>query len=210
MSPATSANYVHLVASVNLDGAEGRILYVNPTDVTSATPTEPSEEAVALVIRDHGGAQIDRVTPQVRLEACQDADAPRIGLIQQDIAVREGTASIDLMLGDMVLDTFTAGEPETAGAVSPSFGLGPPMAGGPHRRAFAAADVGEKAGVTYMIQARPDNEPTWITLAVGQKTPKFVIDKNQFPGATKLDVRVIQSTGFTQSTIQTKQIALED
>lgn len=209
MPTQSEKNLVHVVASVNLDAATGQILYVNPSHVPSGgveAAAGMGGDEVTLVARDADGRELLRLHPEVRLDSCHDADDPLLGLIQQDVGVVPGMRSIDLQIGDKVVDTFVAGRPVAAAV--PEFGLGPESAEAEHRRTFGAGPIPKERGVSYVIQAKPDNASTWSTLAVGQDRPNVTIDKNQFPGATELEVKVIRSTGFSEDIIETQTIPL--
>ena len=54
------------------------------------------------------------------------------------------------------------------------------------------------AGVTYSVQVRPDNKSTWDTIAVSRPTPEVDVDRNQFAGANRAEVRVLRTTGFDE------------
>lgn len=56
-------------------------------------------------------------------------------------------------------------------------------------------------GVTYSVQVKPDTGKHWSTIAVGRPTPKVEIDRNQFAGAKKAEVRVLRTNGFDESVI---------
>jgi hypothetical protein len=54
--------------------------------------------------------------------------------------------------------------------------------------------------VTYTVQAKADGAP-WRTVALGLPLPSTDIDVNQFPGARRLEIRVLQSDGFEESEV---------
>ena len=108
-----------------------------------------------------------------------------------------------------MLDTFRPEPPVPAPEIAANLGFGPPVVGREHRRDFGASGVAQRKGVTYLIQAKPDNSDDWRTLSIGRSTPEFQIDKNQFPGATSVQVRVIQNAGFSRSTIDERTVSLE-
>ena len=213
MPNADKTTLVHVIASVNMTDKTGEILYVNPSNVKSSSAAYagmPSED-VALVMYDAAGVEIGRVAPEVRFEACtSDHDEhEKIGLIQQDVELAPGLARIDLLLNGQELDRFVPAPATAAAAVGAAMGLGQPTPGREHIRAFGAEGVEPDTGVTYLIQAKPDTAQGWQTLSVGQKSPKFSIDKNQFPGAKSVKVRVIQHAGFERRTVDEREISLE-
>ena len=79
---------------------------------------------------------------------------------------------------------------------------------GAEARSRFSGQAPRREGVTYLIQARPDNSQTWNTLSIGGVTPEFEIDKNQFPGATSLTVRVVQNAGFSRRIVEEREIPL--
>lgn len=201
---------IHVVATVNPDEASGEILYVNPSRVASqgAMPAVKNNVNVSLVVKDRAGKELLRVKPEVRFDSCPDEEAPRTGLIQQDIAALDGMYELELMVGRKTVATFTGGD--DAGSPEIVMGVAPPQADSPQRRAIAPTTrVPEEPGVSFTVQARPDNQMSWTTLAVGQKQPEIDIDKNQFPGASKLRVRVVRSTGFTTEVVDEREVSVD-
>jgi hypothetical protein len=209
MSDRETAQLAHVVATIDTTEGSGSILYVNPSNVPSGSREASGMGGgeVALVLRDANGVEIGRVHPEIRYDACDAHDPPHLGLIQQDVELPDGVAEIELVRGGAVLDTFRPDEPPPPGPIAADLALGPPMSGG-SRRDFGAA-VEPHKGVTYLIQARPDNGQDWHTLSIGRRTPEFQIDRNQFPGARSVAVRVIQSTGFARRTVDERTIPLD-
>lgn len=200
----------HVVATVDATEGSGSILYVNPSNVRSgpAGDAVADRDDTALVLRDADGGEVGRVYPEVRYDPCfEHDDEHHMGLIQQDVELPDGVAEIELVRGGTVLDTFRPDQPPPASEIAAEMSLGPPMAGG-NRREFGAADVKPHKGVTYLIQARADNSTDWQTLSIGRRTPEFQIDKNQFPGARSVAVRVIQTAGFSRRTVDERTIPL--
>ena len=209
MNDTETTRLAHVVATIDKTEGSGSILYVNPSNVRSggAEASGAATGDTALVLRDAGGAEICRVHPEVRYDACAEHEPHVLGLIQQDLELPEGVAEIELVRDGQVLDTFHPEEPVPAPDVAADLALAPSGAG--HRRDFGAAHVPSRKDVTYLIQARPDNEQEWHTLSIGQRTPEFQIDRNQFPGATSVSVRVIQNAGFSRRTVDERTITLD-
>lgn len=211
------SRFAHVVATVDVQEHTGEILYVNPSNVASRDDRAagrgaamPIDDRVLLVSRSGDGEELDRLYPELRFESCADSEHPKIALIQEDIVLRPETAALQLVMEGQVLDTFSAGAPAAEQAAEAAGALGPPLPGSPHRRAFALESVGEEPGVSYTMQAKPDNAAAWTTLAVGRDKPDFTVDKNQFPGAAKLDLRVVRSTGFAQEVVETRSVDLAE
>lgn len=211
MSDRETTRLAHVVATIDTTEGSGSILYVNPSNVRSGSAEASGMGAgrTALVLRDAGGAEIGRVPAEIRYDACAEHEAHVLGLIQQDVELPGGVAEIELVRDGQVLDTFHPDEPAPAPEMTADFTLGPPYASGGHRRNFGAAHVQPQKGVTYLIQARPDNDQEWHTLSIGRRTPEFQIDRNQFPGATSVAVRVIQNAGFSRRTVDERIIPMD-
>jgi hypothetical protein len=56
-------------------------------------------------------------------------------------------------------------------------------------------DGASAPGITYTVQAKPKDSERWRMLAI---SPSTGVDVNQFPGASGVDVGVLQSDGFAE------------
>lgn len=214
MAQGEGESFAHVIASVDLAAGQGRIKYVLPSRApTSSTPqtgTEGETFGVSLVLKDAEGAEIGRIHPELRFETCHDENEHRRALIQQDIAVTGALSEIDLEYHGKTLDAFKPSAPPSVDLnISDNMTLGPPLPGTLNKLSFRATKVEPRRGVSYMVQAKADNATQWQTLAVGQPSPDFVIDKNQFPGAASLELRVTQNAGFESRTVDQRTIKLE-
>lgn len=214
---------IHVVGSVDIGTGMGEFLYVNPT-TTAAAASQPAAAGAAppadqppvgtgfeLVVQAADGRELQRLRPAILLPS--DDHASKVGLIDQSISHIEGMARLALLHDGQVVDTFEAGSAPgpsaaaSAGTKGLEMGAGPP--GHPEKRSMSvAASVQYEPGVSYTIQVRPAGEKTWQTIAVGQKSPKVVLDRNQFPGAERATVRVLRSTGFDDSVIAEDEMDL--
>lgn len=210
MNTIEQTRLAHVVATIDTTAQSGRILYVNPSNVRSSKdPLQGlARSEVALVLRDASGIEIGRVYPEIRYDACAGREPELPGLIQQDVEVPTNLARIELVQGDTVLDSFHRAADVPAPEVAGGMTLERALTNGDTRSGFSAS-VTPQEGVTYTVQARPDNSQSWNTLSIGRKTPDFEIDKNQFPGATSLHVRVIQSAGFARRVVDEQDIPIQ-
>jgi hypothetical protein len=207
---------IHVVGSVDIGSGTGEFLYVNPATAAAsqsaaagAAPRAnqpPQGTGFELVVQAADGKELSRVRPAILLPS--DDHASKTGLIDQNISYAAGMARLVLLHDGKVVNTFEAGSPESTAAAQ-SQGLemaaGPP--GHPEKRSMSMA-APDEPGVSYTIQVRPDGEKTWQTIAVGQKSPKVVLDRNQFPAAERATVRVLRSTGFDDSIIAEDEMDL--
>lgn len=214
MTTVEVTRLAHLVAIIDTEDEDGKILYVNPSNINSSNADQAAGLAaggnVELVLRDADGAELDRIFPEVRYDACSGHEEVCPGLIQHDINVPDNLAIVELVKGGEVLDTFRPEAPEDEPDMMAELALDAPLTGVESSRSgFGVAGVTHREGVTYLIQVKPDNETNWSTLSIGRKSPEFEIDKNQFPGARYLTVRVIQNAGFTRKVMDEREIPLE-
>jgi len=205
-----TAPLVHLIAAVDLDAGTGEILYVSPSNVAAppggaVTRTGP----VSLILRDAAGGEIGRVVADLRRAACDRDAAPGAALVQEDVALRPDLAEIALAIGGRIVDVYRPAPPPETAAGAPEMGLGPPPRPGSARMGYAAAGVAAVSGVSYTVQARADSGGGWQTLSVGRPRPEFEIDRNQFPGAAAVELRVLRVAGFRQTVIDTRRLELD-
>lgn len=201
-SSIQTGDYVHVVATVDVKAKAGKILYVNPSTSTIQSDA-PAEAGVELLVADRDGNVLYRQPVVVRRSSCDPGQANDVGLIQADIPRLPGMKSVALLVDGAVVNRFEAGE--TAPAAS---GARPGLAAmaGPslNRRGLTldqAADLQPAPGITYSVLVKPDTGGPWNTIAVGRPTPKVEIDRNQFAGAKKADIRVLRTTGFEEDVI---------
>ncbi len=210
-----ASTFAHVIANIDTASGEGSIDYVLPSRKRTASNMfagpAPDKAKVRLVLKDAAGKEIGSVRPELRFEACDDGRQPHRALIQQDVELSDDLASVALEFEGKVVDVF---HPEPVPPIGEQFRntaeWGLPLPGNPDKLAVGTHAVEPQAGVSYMVQAKPDNSDQWQTLSVGKSTPDFVIDKNQFPGASSLDVRVTQNAGFKQLTVEEKTMKLDE
>lgn len=208
MSALKPGDFVHVVATVNLDLVEGKILYVNPSKASLETDA-PRDPNVELVIKDLDGRSLHREAVVVRQPACEGGSTTSNSLVQADLPKVDGMNSISLVVNHHEVSQFVAGKPLSA-PQNLSLGLsksGPSI----HRRQLTLGQaflLNPSPGVSYSIQVKPDSGGPWNTIAVGRPTPKIEIDRNQFSGARQAEVKVLRTTGFDEEIIAQEIIDL--
>jgi len=207
-------NFAHVIANIDIANGQGGIDYVLPSRMRTGSAIDagatPGDAQVRLVLKDASGKEIGSVRPQLRFETCDDGEKPHRALIQQDVELTGDLAEIGLEFKGETIDVF---RPEQAEAIDQQFqetaNWGLPLPGDPGKLALGTPKVPERAGVSYMVQAKPDNSDQWQTLSVGKSTPEFIVDKNQFPGASSLELRITQNAGFESRTVDKRTIKLD-
>lgn len=209
MSSIEAGNFVHVVATVNTKTGEGQIRYVNPAK--STIRTDATRDAnVELVVEDGQGTELHREPVVVRRSSCEGETRGDVGLIQADLPYQAGMKALALMVDGREVSRYVAGDPPAAPAPV-TLGLEALAGAAPHHQALTldqAAGLQPAPGVTYSVQVKPDTGGPWNTVAVGRSTPTVDIDRNQFAGAKKAEVRVLRTTGFDEEVIAQETVNL--
>lgn len=223
MSDSAKQRFVNVVASIDLAGGNGQILYVNPSAGNEvplvdqgapasrgAGPSSPYEAHYEIVAQDMSGAELARQPAQLQVSSCAPGQQPSSAMVAQDIPLVEGTKRLVLQRDGQTIAEYEAGSSLKAQGAAPpmrSLGVGPPAPGAPHRRPLELGDgIEPEAGVSYTVQVQPDESGPWQTIALGQAQPNANIDARQFPGARMARVRVLRTTGFEDEVIAEKDV----
>ncbi len=206
MSLAIERNksFVNIVGTVDLAARSGEILYVNPANLGTVLPTAPNDRGVELVVLGNAGEELLRFAPALRINACEPGQAPTVALIQEDVRQVAGMARIVLLVDGAEVARFDA--PSGGAPANVALDLGPPEPGAPNRRRLATT-VAHGSAAKYNVMVRADGATAWQAIAVGVPSPNVEVDANQFPGASRLSVRVVRSDGFQQSVIAEEDCA---
>lgn len=193
--------FIQVVGTLDLRSGEAQILYVNPASSAAVTGPGEGDRRATLEMLSATGEVIDSVHPALQISSCRGDDADDVALIQEYLPAHPGAASIRIKVDNRVLAEFSAGalrehelevmraEPVDTGSTH----AGPKVVLGRGRQA--------QPNVTYSVQARAKNARTWSTLTVGRQLPEVVLDANQFPGQSQVEVRVLETNGFTEREI---------
>jgi hypothetical protein len=199
---AADRNLISVVGTVNLTKEEGKIAYVNPLPQGEASPTEP-DSPVRCRIKGADGQVLHEYPVSVK-PLSDTPGSDRLGLMDVVFAVDPDAREVELLVGGGTVDTFQASAtpPRVRGLTRED--------AGPHALSMAwetDAEAGDEH--TYAVQVSTDNGRTWQTLAVGLATPELTIDRNQFPGAEQVQIRVVATDGFTRSIVTSEPYQLE-
>lgn len=199
-------NFVTVIGRADLNDGTGQILYVNPASKRlEATPQAKPSEDFELVVHDAAGNVLQRVRPVVRVPASAPTSGrmpPNThGLIQEDLEHLPGMADVALHYKGQEVARYSAGKSGVASA-------GPTPSASPSAASAGAAAA--EPGVSYTVLVKRDDEQHWHSIAVGKSRPDFKLDRNQFPGAQKVAVKVLRTTGFEQEVLSEEYVALDD
>lgn len=206
-----TGSYVHVVATLNVETGEGHIRYVNPVEKVLETDAAP-DLAAKLIAKDASGETLYEGNVVLRKSSSEQGQSNDVRLIQADVPKFEGMSVLELTYRDRTVARYVAGAlPVQAdpGGMTLSLDAAPPEAA--NRRVMTVGELAETApvsGITYTVQVRPEGHQAWSTIAVGRPTPKLEIDRNQFPGASRADVRVLRTDGFNSDLVAAETIEL--
>ena len=194
----TKGKYAQVVGTFDLHDSSGTIDYVTPVDF--ATKTSEGEVAnLRLIGEGPSGVVFDTPVHPQRNSCAPHADS---GTFEEFVPVSPALRTVKLMVGTTVAAQYkrgldSAGLPVTVAGLNLS---------SPYKLQISSAAL-PTPGVTYSVQAKPDSSASWMTLAVGLDAPNSEVNINQFPGANKIEVRVLRTDGFTETEVlrETKQ-----
>ncbi|MFH8386572.1 hypothetical protein ACH4E7_37545, partial [Kitasatospora sp. NPDC018058] len=199
---------VSVVGTVDLTSRNGAIMFVNPVQAAATQPAQPAqagqaadgaapngEAPVVLRVQQAGGGAPVDFPVTVKLTSDPAPGQERTGLVDAVVPIGTNPASVELLVGGQVVDTFRPADPP------------PTLQGARHSTAgegefgldldFGAARMD---GHTFATQVSTDGGRIWHTIGVGLKDPTITVDRTQFPPGTEVRVRVISTNGFTSTT----------
>ncbi|MET8625270.1 hypothetical protein ABZW30_16210 [Kitasatospora sp. NPDC004669] len=195
---------VSVVGTVDLTSRNGAIKFVNPVQATAGPPAQAGqadgagpdgEVPVALRVQQAGGGAPIDFPITVKLTSDPAPGQEKTGLVDAVVPVGTNPASVELLVGGQVVDTFRPAAPPPAlqGARQSTAGEG---------KFGLALDFGAAPmdGHTFATQVSTDGGRIWHTIGVGLKDPVITVDRTQFPPGTEVRVRVISTNGFTSTT----------
>jgi len=192
--------WAQVVGAFDLVAKTGSITSVQPTTLAFA-PLEGGEDRVHVKGFGTGkSALFDLAVNPLRI-SCGNAGNEL--MFEEFIPVTARLKTVRLYVDGAEVARYEPGLSAPPRRVS----LGPPDPEAPHRLSMRA-EVAPTPGVSYTVQVRPEGDERWHTLGAGLEKPDATkIDINQFPGAKRLDIRILQTDGFRSEEIfrETKQ-----
>ncbi|MFJ9842188.1 hypothetical protein ACIRYZ_17240 [Kitasatospora sp. NPDC101155] len=199
---------VSVVGTVDLTSRSGTIKFVNPVQAAAGQPAQPGQSGpgadgagpdgevpVVLRVQQAGGGMPVDFPVTVKLTSDPAPGQERTGLVDAVVPIGTNPASVELLVGGQVVDTFRPADspPVLQGARHSTAGEG---------KFGLDLDFGAPplAGHTFATQVSTDGGRIWHTVGVGLKDPAITVDRTQFPPGTEVSVRVISTNGFTSTT----------
>lgn len=193
MPMVSDGSYAHVTGTFDLEHRTGTIDYVTPVKI-AVKPMSFDNEDIWLRGSNVGGAQLFEQPVRPQRNSC--APHAATGTYDEYVPVAPDLQQVELVIKQAVAARFKRG-PQAQGAVV----MGAADPASPHRLSVQASDAPPATGVTYTVQAKAEHDKNWQTIAVGLKTPTTEVDVNQFPGARGVNIRVLQSDGFSEKQI---------
>ena len=218
MPKLETGEFVNIVGSVDLEKGTGEIIYVNPSTV-SISPDEAEATSLGaapppgfeIAIQNAQGTELSRIRPVINISTCEEGEAPKTGLINEDIAIIPGMKRLVLLYNGQPVNVFEAGAASPAAPATRSLTMGAAPPDNQHRRTLSSAGTAPaEKGISYTVQVLPEGASAWQTIAVGRQTPAVEFDRNQFPGSRTAQVRILRSTGFEDEVFAQEEINLSD
>jgi hypothetical protein len=209
-----STMQVHVVAAVNMTKRSAVISSALPlsTVVDHEPAGVPEKKVRNLEVRvvDAAGQVLHTQKAPFLPSACHVEGEDEVGLVDVVVPNVTGAAAIELVLAKTVLDRFEAQGATVATRAVPGMagaGLAPGSASGGNIMLNWEAP-GAGANQRYVVQVSGDGGSSWSTLAAGTAATSLEVDRDDFPGATELQVKITATSGFGQPSISTERIPL--
>jgi hypothetical protein len=223
----TSGGIIHVVATVNLTAATGRLQHVTAYPEASpesevSQPVLPGLPAFSLRLSSSAGDLIDEDPVRVIPDVCLDPGDDETGLIDASIPNDPAAAQLELLMDGTVLDAFLSSAPAMPPADIRVTDAGPaglvgggPGRAGPPTLAWTDPGLEQRALValpgqapTYAVEISVDGGATWRTAGFGLAQPQVTVDPALLAGAETVQVKVTTTDGFTsESSVATLKVA---
>lgn len=207
MSEVQDVAFIHVVGRVNLAEKSGKIDYVTPAIDGQQLQSDAVDDHIRLEIWDKDKNVLDSIGAVLRRPSC-DGGVAQYGLIQENLPRIEGMTDVVLKVEDKVVDRFSPHVPGFAAALTSALApIATTLAGVVGLGGIFPPTGRRKRG--YTIQVQQEDKGKWQTIAVDSASPEVAVDPRQFPGAKRLQIRVLESDGFGWSEISNRAIEIE-
>ena len=186
--------WAQVVGSYDLEAKTGSITSVQPTTLAFA-PLEGGDDRVRVMGFGTGKSPLfDLAVNPLRI-SCGDAGNEL--MFEEFVPVTKRLKTVRLYVDGTEVARYEAGASPPPRRMS----LGSRDAKAPNRLSMRA-EVAPTPGVSYTVQVRPEGDERWQTIGAGLERPDATnVDINQFPGAKRLDIRVLQTDGFSSEEV---------
>lgn len=187
-------DWAQVIGTFDLEARRGQILSMLPTKVAFAS-LEGGEERVRL----KGFGPSDQVLFDLAVNpmttSCGVQGSER--MFEEYVPVTAALEYLRLFVDGTEASGYAPGSTPPA----PEISFAAPAVEKLHRIPLTA-DAAPEPNVSYILQVRPEGDSRWHTMAVGLPRPDAAdIDVNQFPGASALEVRILQNNGKETSEV---------
>jgi hypothetical protein len=193
---------ISVVATVNLTRRVGKIEYVNPLERPIGSERERGGPAL-LRVKDVGGQVLREARVPVKLNSELRSSDEQVGIVDAVIRVDTSARTIELVLEDQTVDSYSVGGP-----LPNVRALRAVDTGGRELRIVADAEEAIERSHTYCIQVSTDNGRTWQTVGVGLKRPTLELDRTQFRAGQEVGVRIVATNGLQRSVVMSDVVRI--
>jgi hypothetical protein len=188
-------DWAQVLGTFDLGSRSGAISSMLPTKVAFASK-EGGEQRVRLRGFNATGSTLFDLAVNPLTPSCAPPTSER--MFEEFVPVTPDLERVELFIDDKRASEYVPGSPQPKG----NFGLATAAAVDGGHRIPVTSDAAPEANVSYLVQARPDGDERWHTMAAGLSQPDLAsIDINQFPGASALNVRVLRTNGLETSEV---------
>jgi hypothetical protein len=191
-------DWAQVIGTYDLASRSGSILSMLPANLAFES-LAGSEDRVRL----KGVDEQEKVLFDLAVNPLRPSCGP-VGttvMFEEFVPVTDRLRYVKLFVDGVETSHYAPGTPPPTGSVD----LANPVAGREHHIPLSSTTTVEP-NITYILQVRPDGDTRWHTMAAGIDRPDEAnVDINQFPGASAIDVRILQSNGFQTTTILEKR-----
>lgn len=182
-------NWAQVIGIYDLTSRKGEISSMLPAKVAFAS-LEGGEERVRLRGLDAAGNALFDLAVNALVPSCGVVGDKRS--FEEYVPVTPALTTVRLFIDDVEAANYAPGTPDPHGHLE----MAAPSEDRPNRIPIRG-DVRAEAGISYVVQVRPDGDKRWHTMAAGIARPETAaVDVNQFPGAKAIDVRVLRTNGL--------------
>jgi hypothetical protein len=186
--------WVHVVGTFDFAGPAGAITSVQPASDVSQV-LAGGIDRIHLKGVDKNNGELFDVAVNPLINSC--SPDPERGTFEEYVQLVPNLYRVDLVIDGQAVGSFAPGRAPKVDGIQ----LGAPVPGSSHRIPLTSKTPNAE-NVSYTIQVRPTDTTIWQTVGIGLPNIDLgEVDINQFPGATGLDIRVLQTDGFTEQEV---------
>ena len=196
---------LHVIGTYKLSGkaSSGSLAYVFPGTIGSLAGFESRAHVVVVGLDEVGGRLFEK---NVELKRSSAVDLPRdSGAFHVSVEQSDRLRTLELRVDNVRVDTLAAAAPSRGGpGEAPGVEIIPPRVDGAPYLLAISWPGSQSAERAVTVQARRGNsKQLWQTIAIGGSVGRseLLLDREEFALPSPIEVRILQSQGFSQVTL---------